>query len=285
MLTATSRTRPTVSMETFHLLRDLIYKRTGIFFADTKRYLIETRLGGRLRALNLKGFDDYYYYLVYDARKEEEINRLIGCIVTNETSFFRDRPQLNGFINDVVPAILKAKEREALKEISIWSSASSTGEEPYTLAMMLMEKGLHLKGWRIRVIGSDISDGVLQSARRGVYDGYSLRNTPEDIKGKYFFRTGDTYSVVKKVKDMVSFKKINMMDRAGVATVRGVDVVFCRNVLIYFDDASKKTVFTHIYDTLKPGGYLLLGFSESLHNLTRLFTPVKMGRALVYKRS
>ncbi len=285
MLTRSSRTRPTVSMETFHLLRDLIYKRCGIYFADTKRYLIETRLGGRLKDLNLKSFDDYYYYLVYDARKEDEITKLIGCIVTNETSFFRDRPQLNSFINDVVPEILKRKEKEVIKELRIWSSASSTGEEPYTLAMMLLEKGIHLKGWRIRIIGSDISDGVLHSARRGVYDGYSLRNTPEEIKSKYFFRTGDTYSVVKKVKDLVTFKKINMMDRSGVATVKGVDAVFCRNVLIYFDDASKRTVFTHIYDTLKPGGYLLLGFSESLHNLTRLFTPVKVGRALVYKRS
>ncbi len=285
MLRTATKTRPGISMETFHLMRDLIYKRCGIFFADTKRYLIETRLGGRLRDLNLKSFEDYYYYLVYDARKEVEINRLIGCIVTNETSFYRDRPQLNSFINDVVPEILKSRENDVLKELRIWSSASSTGEEPYTLAMMLMDRGLHLKGWRVRITGSDISDNVLHSARRGVYDGYSLRNTPEDIKAKYFFMTGDRYSVVKKVKDTVSFKKINMMDRAAVSTVRGVDVVFCRNVLIYFDDASKRAVFTHIYDSLRPGGYLLLGFSESLHNLTRLFTPVRMGRALVYRRS
>ncbi len=285
MLRDGSKTRTRVSLDTFLLLRDLIYKRCGIFFAENKRYLIETRLGGRLEALNLKSFEDYYYYLVYDGRKEEEINRLIGCIVTNETSFYRDRAQLTSFINDVMPQVLKQKEKEIIKEIRIWSSASSTGEEPYTLAIMLMEKGLHLKGWRISITGSDISDSVLCSAKRGIYDGYTLRNTPEDIRKKYFFKTGDTYSVVKKVKDLVTFKKINMMDRAGMSSVRGADVVFCRNVLIYFDDASKKAVFTHIYDSLRPGGYLLLGFSESLHNLTRLFTPVKVGRSLVYKRS
>jgi len=285
MLRGATKTRPKVSVDTFLLLRDLIYKRCGISFGDNKRYLIETRLGNRLEELNLKSFEDYYYYLVYDGRKEAEINRLIGCIVTNETSFFRDCTQLNGFIKHVMPEILKEKDKNIIKEIRIWSSASSTGEEPYTLAMMLMEKGLHLKGWRISITGSDISDGVLHSAKRGVYDGYSLRNTPEDIKKKYFLKTGETYSVVKKVKDLVTFKKINMMDRLGMSSVRGVDVVFCRNVLIYFDDASKKAVFTHIYDSLRPGGYLLLGFSESLHNLTRLFTPVKVGSSLVYKRS
>jgi len=285
MLRAAVKTRTQVSMDTFLLLRDLIYKRCGIFFAENKRYLIETRLGGRLMALNLKSFEDYYYYLVYDVRKEEEINRLIGCIVTNETSFYRDRSQLKSFIDDVIPDVMRRKESDILKEIRIWSSASSTGEEPYTLAIMLMEKGLHLKGWRISVTGSDISDDVLRSARRGVYDGYTLRNTPEEIRDKYFCKTGDTFSVVKRVKDLVTFKKINMMDRVGMSSVRGVDVVFCRNVLIYFDDASKKAVFTHIYDSLRPGGFLLLGFSESLHNLTRLFTPVKVGRSLVYKRS
>jgi len=285
MLRAGAKIRPQVSVDTFLLLRDLIYKRCGIFFNENKRYLIEKRLGGRLAALNLKSFEDYYYYLVYDNAREAEVNRLIGCIVTNETSFYRDRAQLNGFINDLMPEILKQKSKDPLKNLHIWSSASSTGEEPYTLAMMLMEHGLHLKGWRIRVTGSDISDGVLCSAKRGVYDGYSLRNTPDDVKKKYFFKTGDTYSVVKNVKDVVSFKKINMIDRAGMASVRGVDVVFCRNVLIYFDDRAKKSVFTHIYDSLRPGGYLVLGFSESLQNLTRLFTPVKVGHSLVYKRS
>jgi len=285
MLRAGVKTRPKVSMDTFVLLRDLIYKRCGIFFAENKRYLIETRLGGRLESLNFKSFEDYYSYLVYDARKEAEINRPIGCIVTNETSFYRDRSQLKSFINDIIPDVLKRKEKDISKEIRIWSSASSTGEEPYTLAIMLIEKALHLKGWRISVTGSDISEGVLRSAKRGVYDGYTLRNTPEEIRKKYFFKTGDTFSVVKKVKDIVTFKKINMMDRTGMSSVRRADVVFCRNVLIYFDDKAKKAVFTHIYDSLSPGGYLVLGFSESLQNLTRLFTPVKLGSALVYKKS
>jgi len=137
----------------------------------------------------------------------------------------------------------------------------------------------------VRVTGSDISDGVLCSAKRAIYDEYSLRNTPEEVKKKFFLKTGDTYSVVKNVKDIVSFKKINMIDRAGMASVQGVDVVFCRNVLVYFDDTAKKSVFTNIYDSLRPGGYLVLGFSESLQNLTRLFTPMKVGHSLVYKRS
>ncbi len=285
MLSAATKISPKISPETFILLRDLIYKRCGIFFGENKRYLIEKRLGGRLAALNFRCFEDYYYYLVYDSRKEEEINRLIGCIVTNETSFFRDRTQLKGFIEDIIPEVLKRKEKSTLKDLRIWSSASSTGEEPYTLAMMLMDKGLHLKGWHISVTGSDISDGVLRSAKRAVYDGYSLRNTPEDMRKKYFVKTGDTFSVVNKVKDLVNFRKINMMDREAMFSVRNTDVVFCRNVLIYFDDAAKKAVFTHIYDSLRPGGFLVLGFSESLQNLTRLFTPVKVGRSLVYKRS
>ncbi len=285
MLIAGSKSRPKVSVETFGLFRDLLYKRCGISLSDSKRYLIETRLSGRLAAMKLKSFEDYYYYLIYDKNKEIEMNNLIGCMVTNETSFYRDRPQLDGFINGVIPDVVKRREKDIIKELRVWSSASSTGEEPYTLAMMMMDKGLHLKGWRITVIGSDISDGVLHSARRAGYEGYTLRNVPDDVKKKYFFKSGENYSVVKRVKDLVTFKKINMMDRKAMGGVKGVDVVFCRNVLIYFDDPSRKAVLTHLYDSLRPGGYLFLGFSESLHNLTRLFTPVKMGHTLVYKKT
>ncbi|MFQ5427416.1 MAG: CheR family methyltransferase [Thermodesulfobacteriota bacterium] len=285
MLVGRAKTRPSVSVETFVLFRDLIYKRCGISLSESKRYLIETRLSGRLAAMKLKSFEDYYYYLIYDKNKEAEMNRLIGCMVTNETSFYRDRPQLDGFINGVIPDVIKRRERDVIKDLRVWSSASSTGEEPYTLAMMMMEKGLHLKGWRISVIGSDISDGVLHSARRATYEGYALRNVPDVVKKKYFFKTNENYSVVKKVKDSVSFKKINMMDRKAMGSIKSVDVVFCRNVLIYFDDQSRKAVLTHLYDSLRPGGYLFLGFSESLNNLTRLFTPVKMGHTLVYKKT
>ncbi len=285
MLVARAKTRPTVSVETFALFRDLLYKRCGMSLSESKRYLIETRLSGRLEAMKLKSFEDYYYYLIYDKNKEIEMNNLIGCMVTNETSFYRDRPQLDGFINGVIPDVVKRREKDIIKELRVWSSASSTGEEPYTLAMMMMEKGFHLKGWRISVIGSDISDGVLRSAKKGVYESYSLRNVPEDLKKKYFFKSGENYAVVKRLKDMVSFKKINMMDKKAMGGIKAADVVFCRNVLIYFDDNSRKTVLTSLYDSLRPGGYLFLGFSESLHNLTRLFTPVRMGQTLVYKKT
>lgn len=279
--------RPKIDKDSFGKLRELIYGRTGIHFTDTKMYLLETRLARRLQDLKLANFSDYCNYLIYDKNKDIEVKNLINTIVTNETSFFRDRTQLEAFRVGVLPRIVDEKKAggPAGKVIRLWSSASSTGEEPYTLAMMLVEEGLAASGWRIEVVGSDISDNVLVSAKAGHYKGYSIRNTPPEYLQRYFSHVGsEVYAVKPDIKRLVSFKKINLIDPDQTKGVRGMDVVFCRNVLIYFDDAAKKKVIGHIYDNLNPGGYLVIGFSESLHNITRLFKPESMERSIVYQK-
>src|SRR3990170_1757132 len=254
--------RPGLSNETFLLLRDIIYKRCGIFFPETKKYLLETRLSRRLEERNLKTFEDYYYFLTYDGEKDRELQSLLNTIVTNETSFFRDGPQLDAFRKGVVAKVVEEKSRGASRSIKLWSAACSTGEEPLTLAMILLEEGLHLKGWNMEILASDISDNVLKAAAAGVYEKYSLRNTPEQYLKKYFSGQGESYTISRKAQDLV----------------------FCRNVLIYFDDTSKKKAIGHIYDSMEKGGYLFVGFSESLHNITRLFRPVSIERSVVYQK-
>ncbi len=284
MLTLGLDNKPVLSYETFSKLREFVYARCGISLGDAKKYFLESRLMHRLEERGLKSFDEYYYFLMYDTDRGKEVSSMISVVVTNETSFFRDPNQLNGFRKAVVPRILDVKKNGAAKKICIWSSACSTGEEPYTLAMLLMEDSLHLTGWGIEIIGSDISDNVLKSAAAAAYDRYSVRNAPPDCLNKYFVNTGERYTVKKQVQDMVKYRKINLLEPLDTRMVREMDAVFCRNVLIYFDDAAKKKVVGHLYDSLVRGGYLVLGFSESIHNITRLFRPVNINGTLVYQK-
>lgn len=284
MLTLGIDSKPKLSNETFGLLREIIYAKCGIFFAETKKYLLETRLLRRLEERNLKTFEDYYYFLTYDAAREKELHHLFNVIVTNETSFFRDMPQLEAFRKGVVPNVLEEKLKANCRTLKIWSAACSTGEEPFTLAMMLMEDGLPLKGWNIDILGTDISDNVIRSANAASYEKYSLRNTPENFLRKYFTSAGDTYTVGKKVQEAVKYRKVNLIDPVEMRMIKGMDIIFCRNALIYFDDASKKRVIGHLYDSMSKGGYLFVGFSETLHNITRLFRPVSIERSVVYQK-
>lgn len=283
MLTLSIDSRPKLSSATFRLLRDLIYLKSGISFSDTKLYLLESRLSRRLEEKNLKTFEDYYYYLTYDADKDKELTRLLNCVVTNETSFFRDPVQLESFSTAVVPKVLETAAGTAGKTFRVWSAACSTGEEPYTIAMMLKEGNIECR-CRVEVIGSDLSDNALKSAENAVYDRHSVRNTPEHFIKRYFTENNESFAVKKSVKDMVKIRKINLVASGDTRMVREANVIFLRNVLIYFDEASKKKAVGHIYDSLVKGGYLLVGSTETLHNVTRLFTPVKMDNTLVYQK-
>lgn len=284
MLTLGVNSKPRLSNETFGLLRDIIYAKCGIFFPEAKKYFLEMRLFRRLEEMSLKTFEDYYYYLTYDAQRAKELHNLFNSIVTNETSFFRDLPQLEAFRKGVVPKVLDDRTKAGSKTLKLWSAACSTGEEPLTLAMMLLEDGVQTKGWNIDILASDISDNVLKPAAAGVYEKYSLRNTPENYLKKYFLQSGESYTAAARVRDLVKYRKVNLIDSIEMRMIKGMDIIFCRNVLIYFDDNSKKKVISHLYDSLNKGGYLFVGFSESLHNITRLFRPVSVERSVVYQK-
>ncbi|SDL40652.1 chemotaxis protein methyltransferase CheR [Maridesulfovibrio ferrireducens] len=269
----------------FTQLRDFIYDQAGIFIAVNRKYLLENRLANRLKELNLKTFGEYYYFLQYDSGRKLELNKLFEVITTNETSFYRNPPQLKVFQTKVLPDVLDNLRKLNRKRLRIWSAGCSTGEEPYTLAMIISEVlGAELKSWNIKITANDLSERVLKSARKGVYNEYSLRTTPKEIVNKYFEKSDKDYKVKAETKQLVSFGQINLSDRVQVKRVERSEIVFCRNVIIYFDEPMKKKVINAYYDNLVPGGFLIIGHSESLHNITRAFKPVHHPGAIIYQK-
>jgi len=274
-----------ISDSEFTQLRDFIYAQSGIYVADNRKYLLENRLSNRLKELNLKNFGEYHHYLRYDPRKTQEINRLFESVTTNETSFYRNPPQLKVFQDKILPEVIEAQRKLGQKRLNIWSAGCSTGEEPYTLAIILHEVlRKEISAWSVKITANDLSEAVLQSARRGVYNDYTLRTTPKDIVGKYFVPEEGMFKVKPEVKRLVSFGPINLSDRVALKRIDRSQVVFCRNVIIYFDDEMKKKAISGFYDNLVTGGFLFIGHSESLHNISRAFKPVHHPGAIIYKK-
>lgn len=267
--------------ETFRQLREFIYEQTGITFQDNQKYLLESRLGPRLQAHKLAAYGDYLNFLRFDADRERELVSLYGLITTNETYFFRDQPQLDTFIKTIVPAVMEANK--ATRRLRIWSAACSSGDEPYTLALMLTDHA-PLADWTIDILATDISEPVLKLARAGVYTGHVLRHVPSHLKKKYFTAQGEHFAVAESIKRRVKFMTLNLYDRPRLKLVRGIDVIFCRNCLIYFDEKAKRQIVTDLAAALKPDGYLVIGFSESLAAMNGVFQTHHVGRSVVYQK-
>ena len=273
-----------ITDQEFSNLRDFIYEECGIYIADNRKYLLENRLGNRLKKLNLKNFDEYYNFLRFDAAKSVEMKKLFEVITTNETSFYRNPPQLQVFQDNVLSDVLEGCRKKG-KKLRIWSAGCSTGEEPYTISMILHELlKSDISGWDVKITANDLSERVLESARKGVYNDYTLRTTPKEVAERYFEMNGGSNQISPEVKKLVNFGQINLKDRGQIKRVERSQIVFCRNVIIYFDDAMKKHVISSFYDNLLPGGYLIIGHSESLHNITRAFKPIHFPGAIVYKK-
>jgi chemotaxis protein methyltransferase CheR len=267
----------------FPLLRDLIYNYSGLFFADENRYLLERRLSPRLAHHQLSTFHDYYYYLKYDVSREQELSDIMDLLTTNETYFFRESFQLRAFTDEIIPELTRIKAKNGDKIIRIWSAGCSTGEEPYTIAMLLVEKP-ELAGWKIEIIGTDISQRVLHHARKGVYGNSSFRVAEPHYKNRYFHDQDGGYRVADRIREFVTFSRLNLYDSSRYLFLGKMDIIFCRNVIIYFDLLAKKRVIEHFYSTLNPGGFLLLGHSESLMNITTAFKLRHFKNDMVYEK-
>jgi len=270
-----------LSDDVFRLLRDLIKDYCGIYFDDNSKYLLERRLSKRVRNCHLNDFRDYYRLLLYDKRREDELSFVVDVLTVNETYFFRELSQLKTLVEEILPE-LKNTNRDTRK-IRIWSAGCSTGEEPYTIAMMILEQG-HLLGWDIEILGSDINQRVLQHARQGVYRKNSFRTTEEHFMEKYFSREDGSYKINNNVKQLVSFSCLNLFDPFKIKFVGHMDVILCRNVLIYFDQETRKKVIKSFYERLTDGGYLLLGHAESLMNVSTAFTLKHFKNDMVYQK-
>ena len=270
--------------EEFRLIRDYIYNHCGLSFDISSKFLLEKRLSNRVKLHQLKNFKEYYRFLRYDPKSNEELSSVIDILTTNETYFFRESCQLKAFSEEILPEIKNRKDANAReKNLSIWSAGCSTGEEPYTIAMLILETGL-FRDWGIEIFGNDISQRVLQVARRGIYTQTSFRSTDKSFIDKYFDPIEGKYKIKDEVKNMVRFGYLNLMDRNKMSLLRNMDVVFCRNVLIYFDIESKKKVIQNFYDKLEEGGYLLLGHAESIMNISTAYALQHLKNDMVYRK-
>jgi chemotaxis protein methyltransferase CheR len=267
--------------DVFRQMREQIYTRTGMFFADSAKYLLQKRLSPRARELNFDSFQKYFYFLQYDPRAEEEFDQIFDLVTTNETYFFREPAQLAAFTDEIVPEILS---RKPVKKIRIWSAGCSSGEEPYSIAMTLAESGLY-RDASFEIFASDLNQAVLAKARKGHYRENSFRATEAVLREKYFTHEADgSWRINDEIRNRVSFGRLNIYDQPRVSLLGNLDIVFCRNVIIYFDDASKRAVINNFYQRLNDGGYLLLGHSESLISLSTQFKLKHLRNDMVYQK-
>ncbi|GAB7021733.1 CheR family methyltransferase [Salidesulfovibrio brasiliensis] len=274
-----------ISDAEFVELRDFIYDKTGIFVDEKRKYLFESRFRRRLTELSLSSFADYIKFLKFDSSRREEMVRLFEMVTTNETSFFRDMKQLDAFRDHVLADVLEEQRKSGRKELSIWSAGCSSGEEPYTLSIILHEMlGLDISRWRIRISANDISKAMIEKARVGLYPEYAFKTTPDAMRKKYFKQDGDLWRINDTVTKLVDFKLMNLNDSATLKRIPRSHIVFCRNVIIYFDEAMKKKVVNSFYDNLVSGGFLMLGHSESLHKVSKAFKPIFHPGAIAYRK-
>ena len=264
----------------FQRLRQLINSRAGLTFDDIAHPMFEKRLGERLAAIGVDAFSDYIKIIEGDP---EEIDAVYTLLTTKETYFFRQEYQLDAFTKEVLPILAKANGHH--KRLTVWSAGCSTGEEAYTLAILLSESRL-LDGWFLRVLGTDLCRQNIEAANRGVYKGNSFRTTPEHYIKSCFVPQGDgSYKIAEPLRRMCHFSRVNLLDQNAVRTVGRVDVVFCRNVIIYFDERSRQKVMVQVFQRLLPGGFLFLGHSESLLNVETPFVPTHLRGDVAYRRN
>ncbi|HPG31637.1 MAG TPA: protein-glutamate O-methyltransferase CheR [bacterium] len=266
--------------EEFKLLSDTINEFCGLYYDISKKYLIENRLSPRLKKLNFTNFKEYYYYLKYDPKRLQEFDNITDLLTTNETYFFRETGQIKILIDEIIPELIRNNK----KYIKIWSSAASSGEEAYTIVMELFENNLIRQDITYEIIGTDISLKILDAAKRAAYSQFSFRAANSSYLEKYFIKTGNSseYQLIDKIKTKVRFERFNLLDDTGYMKYKNADVIFCRNVLIYFEDSIKKRVVNNMHKILNPNGILFLGHSESLFKFSVAFELKQFKNGLGY---
>jgi len=264
-------------------IRDLIYQVAGIFHPDNKLRLLLDRCGRRMKELKAYTLHDYFECLTIKPMRQTELVALLNEITIGETCFFRNQPQLDALRQIVIPRILATKAKLPTRKLRIWSAGCSTGEEPYTLSMLLMEETHgRLKDWTAEILATDLNERSLAHARNAIYGEYSTRHITPYFRQKYFAPVGDQLQVQSAARANVTFSRLNLSDDARMTFMKSLDVIFCCNVLIYFDLVSKRRVIQHFYNNLLPHGYLFLGHSESLYGVNDDFRLIHLPGATAY---
>lgn len=272
---------PTLRPEEFRSLRELLHERTGHAFGDDHIREFERRLRPRVLECGLSSFAEYHRHLRLLGNNDEELQIVFDLITNNETYFFREDYQLESFKLETLPKLEELARNR--RHLTCWSMGCSTGEEAYSIAVILLESGL-FDGWNLRVFGTDLSRKRVAAARRGLYGESAFRSTSPERRAAYFVSGRAGIQVVPSVRAMCQFGQLNLLDLSRRSTIDQVDAIFCRNVLIYFEAQARDRVIGAIYDRVRPGGYLMLGHSESLLNDPGPFVPVHLDHDVVYHR-
>jgi chemotaxis protein methyltransferase CheR len=259
----------------YEYLRKLLKDHSGLDLSADKQYLIESRLLPLARKAGLAGISDLVQKM--KGGSASHISQVVEAMTTNETFFFRDKVPFEHFRDSIMPEMLKA--RGSRKAIRIWCAAGSTGQEPYSLAMCLKEMGAALAGWRVEILATDLSQEVLEKSKAGIYSQFEVqRGLPIQLLVKYFKQTGEFWQINADIRAMVQHRQLNLLhDFSQLGTF---DVIFCRNVLIYFDQDTKINIFNRLAKSMEPDGFLVLGAAETVVGLTEMFKPFPERRGL-----
>ncbi len=272
---------PYISTEDFLQFREFFYRRTGISFEPSKRYFVDKRLIERIEATGTGNFRGYLTLLRLQP-SGEELQQLTNLMTVNETYFLREEYQFRCLVDSILPEIVRRKN--SASAIRIWCIPSSSGEEPYSIAMYLLECWAGITDWDVEIVSSDIDTSILRHARAGRYSARSVHNVPSRWLDKYFRAVGEEYQLCDDLRQAVEFTRVNLSEPADTFVYRNYDVIFCRNLLIYFDDLSRTTAAETFYEALNPGGYICLGHSESMSRISSLFRVRKFPEAIVYQK-
>ena len=274
-----------LTLDIFEKITEMIYRLTGLRYEAKKMYFLSKRIEKRTNALGLASPEDYYKKLKFADPAGQELQNLIDLLTVNETYFFRDFQQLTAFAEHCLLETAQKKQRSGKKNIRIWSAGCSTGEEPYTLGIILREMLEDYYDWNISILATDIDRNVFCKARKRCYSSSSLRDMPGEYLRRYFIPGANSDHILcADVAQMVRFEYLNLMDKAALRKQQGFDFIFCRNVLIYFDEISRKQVVDNFYMSLNPGGFIFLGSSESVAQINMAFKVKRAGSHLVYYR-
>ena len=271
---------PEISADQLSRICQLLYLRTGMLFNEQKRYYIERRVADRMRIL---GLDSVVSYLGMIISRPAETEALINAFTINETYFYREENQFAALSRSILPEVVSKRRPGDL--VRIWSFPCSTGEEPYSIAIWLLENWPLVDAWHVEIVGSDIDTDVIARAKRGRYGERALARLPSDVRDRYFGpETNLEREIIDDLKESVLFSQINLIDPASVVKERMFDVIFCRNLLIYFDEASRQIAADNLFNRLNPGGFLCVGHTESMSRIDERFEMVRFPDAIVYRR-
>jgi chemotaxis protein methyltransferase CheR len=270
-----------VTEEDFRKLAEFLYRRTGMVFTESKRYYVERRIADRMSATSNSSFAGYFAFLRSEVR--DEVEHLINAFTVNETYFYREDHQLECLTKDLLRE--RIGNKAAGNSVRIWSAPCSTGEEPYSIAIWLLENWSEVDSFDIEIVGSDIDTRVLEAAKAGIFGKRALMRLSPKLVGKYFNQLDEErWLILEDLRQSVRFSRVNIVETRETRPQGQFDVIFCRNVLIYFDDESRRIAAENLYDNLLPGGYICLGHTESMSRISSLFEVCRYSDAIVYRR-